>query len=30
MGILNVWHPDIIPFIHAKTKEGEFANFNIS
>jgi len=30
MGILNVWHPDIIAFIAAKKKEGDISNFNIS
>ncbi|MGB9720395.1 MAG: adenosylcobalamin-dependent ribonucleoside-diphosphate reductase [bacterium] len=30
MGILSVTHPDIVDFVRAKEKEGEFANFNIS
>lgn len=30
IGILRVDHPDIIEFIEAKTKEGEFSNFNLS
>ncbi|MDT7859093.1 MAG: adenosylcobalamin-dependent ribonucleoside-diphosphate reductase [Candidatus Aenigmarchaeota archaeon] len=30
MGILESWHPDILKFIHAKEKEGQFENFNIS
>jgi len=30
MGILECWHPDILKFIHAKEREGQFENFNIS
>jgi len=30
MGILEIWHPDIQSFIHAKEKEGVLENFNIS
>ncbi|MEN6343320.1 MAG: adenosylcobalamin-dependent ribonucleoside-diphosphate reductase [Methanospirillum sp.] len=30
MGILNVWHPDILAFIDMKHEEGEVANFNLS
>jgi ribonucleoside-diphosphate reductase alpha chain len=30
MGILNVWHPDILAFIAMKREEGEVANFNLS
>jgi len=30
MGILNVWHPDILAFIEMKHEEGEVANFNLS
>jgi len=30
MGILEIWHPDIETFIHAKEREGFLENFNIS
>ncbi len=30
MGVLNITHPDIVDFIHAKTTEGKLANFNVS
>jgi ribonucleoside-diphosphate reductase alpha chain len=30
MGILNVWHPDILSFLSVKAREGDIANFNTS
>jgi len=30
MGILNVWHPDILSFLSAKGREGDITNFNLS
>jgi len=30
MGMLSIWHPDILNFIYAKRKPGVFANFNLS
>lgn len=30
MGILNVWHPDILAFVTMKREEGDVANFNLS
>ncbi|MFO7784355.1 MAG: adenosylcobalamin-dependent ribonucleoside-diphosphate reductase [Desulfatiglandales bacterium] len=30
MGVLQADHPDILEFIHAKTRDGAFENFNLS
>ena len=30
MGILEIWHPDIMKFIEAKAKPGNLENFNLS
>lgn len=30
MGMLSIWHPDILNFVYAKRKPGVFTNFNLS
>ncbi|MEM2489974.1 MAG: adenosylcobalamin-dependent ribonucleoside-diphosphate reductase, partial [Candidatus Korarchaeum sp.] len=30
MGILEIWHPDVVRFIEAKAKPGNLENFNLS
>lgn len=30
MGVLQVWHPDILDFIHAKARSGTLQQFNLS
>ncbi|MEM1782732.1 MAG: adenosylcobalamin-dependent ribonucleoside-diphosphate reductase, partial [Nanopusillaceae archaeon] len=30
LGVLEIWHPDIVKFIHSKEVEGILENFNIS
>ncbi|RDD53923.1 MAG: intein-containing adenosylcobalamin-dependent ribonucleoside-diphosphate reductase [Candidatus Korarchaeota archaeon NZ13-K] len=30
MGILEIWHPDIVRFVEAKAKPGNLENFNLS